>query len=888
MGGSFPATLTVSDERTDAGPDGATTSASTTKPVAVNRPPNATPDGGAIDICADGTKLTDINVVDNDRDKSMTEAGETVEDQTAYRDQDGDLIGIKSITASDATGMAERAPEPRNKIRYTPPAGDEFPGTTTTDSFSYTLRDQYDATSTADVNVEVANQGGCGNLTVNFVSSEDGPATSTANPLYDGDPLARQTGTSTEWNLELAGTSTDGRLASLLSGPHYDFESGTQGWNTPADSFTTKSRGFKNGQSIGITEPDAPANGAFIEPDALQGGNQIDRFQFYYRETRKSYGGGVQLLDNSDQVVTGVGTDNPQWVVVEPDGGGTSPTRFDTNTGEYKAWTKVTMDFDWSAETVDVTFKRMNEDASTSYTADLQNATNVARIQLDNANNSPFFNGDSNNWYMWYDDISIQPTADAGTAAADDFQIDTPNGFVLARGPDGAATIKKDTDTGQNYTKNNYSALLAADYKAQVSTTNQPPSAQFSYTPSNPTTADTVTFDGSGSSDEDGSIASYSWNGDDGLTGSGATTTHSFSSSSDYQVTLEVEDDNGAASSTSQTVTVDDGCETVALGSAPADQLDAVANQCGSYDSGTFQSSASSSDTVDFTIADIADNNDNVTVSDYELQWLQIGNFLSGAKYTVDGDTDGGEAEVKTHTVNIDGSQATSSSHKITSDDPGTTSKHSALVYEPGDAGLSESSSVNLQGEARCSLTNNPGDARDTSVAYAQAFSIEARFCPNGASDPEPVPDGGTYESGGGGSYEYQQVKEVDDAATCGGSESDQTSLTDPPKTVYTADGTEKELRVRWRVTAQTDESGTGSSSARLKGTRLDNGSVDYDITNDGSKANKEKSDKYETIPDDGDSVEIDEAQASCGGFSDDGGGGASWSVTVEELVPAN
>jgi len=881
MGGSFPATLTVSDERTDAGPDGATTSASTTKPVAVNRPPNATPDGGAIDICADGTKTTDINVVENDATNPDTT--DTVEDQTAYRDQDGDLIGIKSITASDATGMAERAPAPRNKIRYTPPAGDTFSGTTTTDTFAYTLRDQYDATSTADVNVEVANQGGCGNLTVNFVSSEGGPATSTANPLYDGDPLARQTGTSTEWNLSLAGTSTNGRLASLLSGPHYDFESGTQGWNTPAGSFTTKSsHAFENGQSIGITQPDAPANGAFIEPDALQGGNQIDRFQFYYRETNKSYGGGVQLLDSDDNVVTGVGTDNPQWVVVEPDGdGGTSPTRFDTNTGDYKAWTKVTMDFDWSAETVDVTFKRMDTDASTSYTANLQKATNVARIQLDNANGSPFFNSSGhNNWYMWYDDISIQPAADAGTVTADDFQIDTPNGFVLAKDDFGQPEIFKDTETGQNLTGNEHSTLLAADYEAQVPT-NQPPSAQFSYTPSNPTTADTVTFDGSGSSDEDGSIANYSWSGDDDLTGSGATTTHSFSAVGDYQVTLEVEDDNGATSSTSQTVTVDDGCETVALGSDPADQLNAVADQCG-YNNGTFESSDSASDTVDFTIADIADNNENVTLSDYELQWLQIEDFQSYGNYEVKDDDDGGSASVDTHTVDIDGSQATATAPFTVTADNGDSNfigKHSTLVYEPGDAGLSASSSVNLQGEASCSLPSNYGDATDNPTAYAQAFSIEARFCPNGASDPEPVPDDGPYE--------YQQVEEVRGDATCPPDESDQTSLTQN-QTVYTADGTEKELRVTWEVTAQTDGSGTGSSSARLKGTRLDDGSVDYDITNDGSdgEPNKGKSDEYETIPGDGDSIEIDEAQASCGGIPN--GGSASWSVTVEELVPAN
>jgi hypothetical protein len=89
--------------------------------VAVNRPPNATPDGDTtINICAEGTKTTDINVVENDAANSDTT--DTVDDQTAYRDQDGDLIGIKSITASNASGTAMIAPDARNKIRYTRPA----------------------------------------------------------------------------------------------------------------------------------------------------------------------------------------------------------------------------------------------------------------------------------------------------------------------------------------------------------------------------------------------------------------------------------------------------------------------------------------------------------------------------------------------------------------------------------------------------------------------------------------------------------------------------------------------------------------------------------------------------------------------------------------------
>ena len=55
-----------------------------------------------------------------------------------------------------------------------------------------------------------------------------------------------------------------------------------------------------------------------------------------------------------------------------------------------------------------------------------------------------------------------------------------------------------------------------------------------------------VAFDGSGSSDPDGSIASYAWDFGDGNTGSGATPSHSYATEGTYNVTLEVTDDTGA------------------------------------------------------------------------------------------------------------------------------------------------------------------------------------------------------------------------------------------------------------------------------------------------------------------------------------------------------
>ncbi|GAJ24110.1 unnamed protein product, partial [marine sediment metagenome] len=85
---------------------------------------------------------------------------------------------------------------------------------------------------------------------------------------------------------------------------------------------------------------------------------------------------------------------------------------------------------------------------------------------------------------------------------------------------------------------------------------NQPPTAAFTYSPTEPNPDETVSFDASTSSDPDGTIVSYDWSFGDEATGTGETTTHPYSEAGDYTVTLTVTDDDGAINSTSKTVTV--------------------------------------------------------------------------------------------------------------------------------------------------------------------------------------------------------------------------------------------------------------------------------------------------------------------------------------------
>jgi PKD repeat protein len=105
---------------------------------------------------------------------------------------------------------------------------------------------------------------------------------------------------------------------------------------------------------------------------------------------------------------------------------------------------------------------------------------------------------------------------------------------------------------------------------------NCPPSASYEYTPTEPNVDETVTFDGSASSDSDGSIVEYRWDfdGDGSTDATGSTVTHAFSSSGKYTVTLTVTDDDGATATVSKTVLVSSELPPVGDFENPPNDLD--------------------------------------------------------------------------------------------------------------------------------------------------------------------------------------------------------------------------------------------------------------------------------------------------------------------------
>ena len=81
---------------------------------------------------------------------------------------------------------------------------------------------------------------------------------------------------------------------------------------------------------------------------------------------------------------------------------------------------------------------------------------------------------------------------------------------------------------------------------------NQAPSASFT----SDCTDLSCGFDGSGSSDPDGSIVSYSWDFGDGNNGSGIAPSHTYASAGTYSVTLTVTDNEDATGDDTQSLTV--------------------------------------------------------------------------------------------------------------------------------------------------------------------------------------------------------------------------------------------------------------------------------------------------------------------------------------------
>jgi PKD repeat protein len=133
----------------------------------------------------------------------------------------------------------------------------------------------------------------------------------------------------------------------------------------------------------------------------------------------------------------------------------------------------------------------------------------------------------------------------------------SPNGTLLWEGFSRLATVWATAlPNGEDVcATGGYDALITC-WRVSGVPTNQPPTAVMTATPSTGTAPLTVSFDGSQSTDPDGTVSSWAWSFGDGGSGTGPATTHLYSNPGTYTASLTVTDDNGASSTTTGSIVV--------------------------------------------------------------------------------------------------------------------------------------------------------------------------------------------------------------------------------------------------------------------------------------------------------------------------------------------
>ena len=151
-----------------------------------------------------------------------------------------------------------------------------------------------------------------------------------------------------------------------------------------------------------------------------------------------------------------------------------------------------------------------------------------------------------------------------GTLNADPRFVDAANGDynLQANSPAvdaGTAYLEYNGTVYVNLTPDQYSGNapdMGALESGFTGTTNQPPTAVASASPQTGTAPLSVQFSSDGSSDPDGTIATFAWDFGDGSTASEANPTHTYGAAGSYQAILTVTDDGGAAATAAVDITV--------------------------------------------------------------------------------------------------------------------------------------------------------------------------------------------------------------------------------------------------------------------------------------------------------------------------------------------
>lgn len=203
-------------------------------------------------------------------------------------------------------------------------------------------------------------------------------------------------------------------------------------------------------------------------------------------------------------------------------------------------------------------YEVQSADASGNVAADNNNGTYYTFTTL-SANMPPVANAGLDMTKSDADNNGVETMFLNGSASYD------PDGTIAAyEWKEGATNISTAVSFAYNFSVGTHNIMLtvtdnegatAADNVLVIVEANQPPIANAG-PDKTAYVNDAISFDGSGSSDADGTIVSYNWGFGDGTSASGKTVTHSYSSAGNYTVILTITDNGGVSASDTALATV--------------------------------------------------------------------------------------------------------------------------------------------------------------------------------------------------------------------------------------------------------------------------------------------------------------------------------------------
>ena len=188
-----------------------------------------------------------------------------------------------------------------------------------------------------------------------------------------------------------------------------------------------------------------------------------------------------------------------------------------------------------------------------------QSSSHSVNVLVDNINNSPVANGGPDKTVSDADGNGFESVVLDGSASFD------PDGTIVAyEWREGATILGTTVAITQNFAVGAHTITLrVTDNKGAGATdtalitilANQAPVANAGPDKS-AVVGESLTFNGSGSSDPDGSLVSYIWDFGDGTGASGVSVSHAYTQAGTYTATLTVTDNGGLSSVDSAVVTV--------------------------------------------------------------------------------------------------------------------------------------------------------------------------------------------------------------------------------------------------------------------------------------------------------------------------------------------